>query len=88
MKTKEEWVDFIVEKGRQGTLVVSTIDGLAEVSIKDIINQPIDGLLYDLNRSPEVILTFIEDVKWINDYASMLVIKELKKQLDEARSKG
>ncbi len=40
-------------------------------------------ILYDLNRNESVILTFITDPKWINDYAASQVIRSLKKRIDE-----
>jgi hypothetical protein len=57
--------------------------GLASANIDEFIKQPLDGILYDLNRLPEVVLTFIDDPKWVNDYAVYLVIKRLKEKLDE-----
>lgn len=75
--------DLILNEYKKGNIVVSTHEGLQIASLKEVIKQPIDGLLYDLNRSEEVILTFINDIKWINDYASTQVIRELKKQLEE-----
>ena len=74
---------YILNQEKQGRIVVMTIEGFAETSLDDIIKQPVDGLLYDLNRSPEVIMTFIKDKKWVNDYACMLVIKKLSQKLAE-----
>ena len=51
--------------------------------LKEFVKQPASGMLYDLNRSEVVVLTFIKDPKWINDYAVAKVIQELKLQLDE-----
>ena len=52
------------------------------MKLKEIIKQPTEGLLYDLNRNEAIILTLIDDLKWVNDYACMAVICELKKQLE------
>ena len=53
--------------------------GLTVVLFKDFIKQPTDGMLYDLNRDEATVLTFLPDTKWINDYAVVKVIRELKK---------
>ena len=47
-----------------------------------MFNQPVDGLLYDLNRDEATIMTFIDSEKWINDYACALVIRYLMNKLN------
>jgi hypothetical protein len=79
----EELKDKIIEEYKKGNIVVSTIEGIKTAPLKEIINQPTEGLLYDLNRDEATILTFINDPKWINDYACVAVIRELKKQLNQ-----
>lgn len=86
--TKEEerqkLKNLILEKAKQGKVVFSTFDGLAVVDLDKFIEQPAEGILYDLNRLPEVVFTWIDDPKWINDYAVSLVITKLKDLLDRA----
>ena len=53
------------------------------MNIKEFIKQPADGILYDLNRDEATILTFIEDPKWVNDYAVCKVIRALKNRIKE-----
>ena len=72
-KTKK----LILEKRKEGKLVVATHEGFMSVDIKEFIKQPVDGILYDLNRLEEVSLTFIDDPKWVNDFAVALTIREL-----------
>ena len=74
--------EAILEEEKKGNVVFSTFEGYAVSNLDKFIAQPVDGLLYDLNRSPEVVLTFIDDPKWVNDYAVYLVIKRLKEKLD------
>ena len=74
----ESFKDYVLEKEREGRIVILTWDGVKEANIDDFIKQPAEGLLYDLNRDKVTILTYIEDQKWVNDYACMLVIKKLK----------
>ena len=84
MKTAFEDVKkYILSQEEQGRVVVMTIEGFSETSLDEIIKQHTDGLLYDLNRDRATILTLIEDKKWVNDYACMLVIKKLKQKLEE-----
>lgn len=79
--------DLVLEEAKKGNITVFTHEGLMMAPLKEVIKQPVDGLLYDLNRNEVVILTFIEDPKWINDYASTQVIRELKSQLGESRTR-
>ncbi len=80
--TKEELKDWILKKEEEGKIVFQTTEGFAEVGIEEFIKQPTEGLLYDLNRNREVVLTFIDDPKWVNDYAVSLVIKKLKEKIE------
>ena len=81
--TKENDIkEMVLAEYKKGNIVVSTFEGLQVAPLKEIIKQPIDGLLYDLNRNEAVVLTFINDPKWINDYAMVQVVRELKKQLE------
>lgn len=73
----------ILDEYKKGNIVVYTFEGLMVMPIKDIVNQPISGLLYDLNRDEATILTSIDDPKWINDYAVAQVIRSLKSRIDE-----
>ena len=74
----EKFRDYVLEREKEGKIVIATFDGFAEANIDEIIKQPTEGLLYDLNRDKVTILTFIEDKKWVNDYACMKVIEKLK----------
>ena len=70
--------DYILQKEKEGKVVLTTIEGLVEVNLNDFIEQPAHGILYDLNRDKATVLTFIDDPKWVNDYAVGLVITKLK----------
>ena len=84
----ESLKDYILEKEKEGRVVIYGYEGLMETNLDDLIKQPVEGILYDLNRSPEVILTFIKDQKWVNDYACMLVIKKLYSLLKNQKQSG
>ena len=82
-ETMNNIIELIQKKEKEGKIVIMTFEGLQEMNLKDMIKQPPEGILYDLNRDKMTVLTFIKDPKWINDYAVGLVITELKKQLEE-----
>lgn len=79
----ESFRDLVLKEYEKGNIVVMGAEGLQTAPLKEIIEQPISGLLYDLNRDETVILTFIEDRKWVNDFAVCKVIRELKRQVEE-----
>lgn len=76
----------ILEEYKKGNIVVSGFEGLQIMKLEDIIKQPAEGILYDLNRIESVVLTFLPDPKWVNDYASSQVIRQLKKRIEELES--
>ena len=78
----------ILTEYEKGNVVIAGMDGLSVAKLQDIINQPTDGLLYDLNRSEMVVLGFVDDPKWINDYAVCKVIRALKDRINELENKS
>jgi hypothetical protein len=83
MKTDvEKLKDVIRSREKDNRIVIEAHDGLMDAYIDDFIKQPLEGMLYDLNRLPEVTMTMINNPKWINDYAVYLVIKKLKEFYD------
>ncbi len=79
--------DKVVAEYEKGNVVILAPEGEVILKIQDLINQSAEGILYDLNRSEVVVLTFIEDIKWVNDYATAKVIRYLKKQIEEYEAK-
>jgi len=80
--------DRILFEAERGNVVINTIEGLAVVPLDKIIEQPTEGLLYDLNRDRATILTFVNDEKWINDFAVALVIEKLKTIIEEYKNES
>lgn len=76
-KAREELREIIFEKEKKGILVLRGFDCYLEIKLDDIIKQPVEGILYDLNRDRVTVLSFIDDPKWVNDYAVGLVITKL-----------
>lgn len=69
MKTKEKMKDMILDAWEDGYVVFASFQGLHKQKLEDFINQPLEGMLYDINRNTATILTYIDDPKWVNDFA-------------------
>ena len=82
MKMSASLKDLILEKEKQGEVVILTFDGLKGIDLDEIVKQPTEGLLYDLNRDKATILACLDDKKWVNDFACMKVIEKLKTIID------
>ena len=71
--SKKELLESIREKvlseWDKGNLVYADIEGLKSIKFEDFIKQPLEGMLYDINRCLPVIMTYIDDPKWVNDFA-------------------
>lgn len=88
----EEIKETIHKNRKDGRVVFSGITGIYSASVDEFVRQPVDGILYDLNRSEEVCLVWLErcgeeeipmsPLHWVNDYAVATVIRELKRQID------
>ena len=61
--------DFVLSEWDKGNLVYADIEGLKSVKLEEFMKQPLEGMLYDINRNTATILTFIDDPKWVNDFA-------------------
>ena len=87
MPTKEEArqsvIRLVTTEAMRGNIVISTHEGLKIIALDEFVQQSAQGILYDLNRLPEVALAFSDDPKWVNDYAVGLVIARLKDMLNE-----
>jgi hypothetical protein len=47
---KQKLKDLMLQKEKEGKILFRTLDCLIEADIEEFIKQPIEGLLYDLNR--------------------------------------
>jgi hypothetical protein len=85
----EKIKSLILERQKEGLVFIRTIEDIRAYNVQDFVQQDADGILYDLNRGQEVTLTLAspDDERWINDLAVAVVIKELKRQLDEYKEK-
>ncbi len=84
---KKKWAEIAREERDKGNVIYLCIDSVLSAPVKEIIKQPADSLLWDLNRDEVTALTLMDKegmTHWVNNFAVALVIKELKRQLDEA----
>lgn len=75
-----ELLDKILELQKEGKIAFMTIDGLVSADINNIIQQPAEGLLYDLNRDTASLMSLAKEGKnkrWINDMAMAYVVTKL-----------
>lgn len=75
----------VKENEDKGLVTIMNFDGLMSIPIDELIKQPTEGLLYDLNRDKITTITLGRggNVRWVNDYAMALVIEYLMKQLSD-----
>ena len=78
---------LVLQKPVEGKVVYLTHEGAESVPMDEFIQQPADGILYDLNRLEEIALTHMDDPKWVNDFAVALTIRALKNELVNPEAK-
>ena len=83
--TTEEIINLINQKSQEGKIVFYTIEGLAEAKMENIIQQPGEGLLYDLNRDMMTLLSRASEDNpcWVNDIALASVTRYLIDKVNE-----
>jgi len=81
-KENEKVKELVLAKRAEGKVVFATFEGLMSADLEEFIKQPAEGILYDLNRDGATVLTFIDDPKWVNDFAVGIVIAKLKEKLE------
>ena len=69
MEEKEELKKLILDAWKDGYVVFASAEGLRKQKLEDFTQQPLEGMLYDINRDAATILTFVDDPKWVNDFA-------------------
>ena len=84
--TTQEIIDFILAKKKEGKSVYYVSPNeLAVSALEDLCNQPVEGILYDLNRDEASILAFAgeDNPYWVNNYATAQVIRYLKGRVED-----
>ena len=82
MKTISE---IIYSERDKGNVCLYAEQGLHVAQLNDIVEQPADGLLYDLNLLEET--ADFDTSGGINDFATALIIRKLMEQRDELRNR-
>ncbi len=77
----KEMKALVLQKEKEGKVVFLTLDGFTSVDLESFIQQPTEGILYDLNRDRATVLTLMDE-NWFNNFAVGLVIKKLKEKID------
>jgi hypothetical protein len=84
MMSSDELKKLVLDGRKEGKVVYWALpDQLCSADVSDFIKQPVDGILWDLNRLEETVLTFMDDPKWVNDFAVALTIRALKEKVDQ-----
>lgn len=76
----------IVLKAREDGKVIMWVlpDQMMTAPVAEFVKQPADGILWDLNRGEECALSNTDSIRWVNDFAVAMTIRELVRQRDEA----
>ena len=83
--TIEELKNLILSKKKEGKIVFHSIEGLMEAKMEDIIRQPAEGLLWDLNRDLATLLHRASEDNpcWVNDMALSNITEFLVNKVNE-----
>lgn len=79
----KELKEKILAEYAKGNVCFRTEDGITTAKMEDFAKQPVEGLLYDLNRDRATITAFLDDPKWVNDLALTEVLKYLYNKVKE-----
>jgi len=89
--SKEKTVpEMVMEQEKEGVIVFMGIEGAMGAKISEFIQQPADGILYDLNRDKATLLSQYskDNVRWINDYAVAVTITSLRAELERVKAEN
>lgn len=88
-KEEFDWaLGVIKDNEKHGIVTIQHMDGLLSCPLSKLIEQPAEGLLYDLNRNKLTTITLGEKgmERWINDYAVAMVIEYLMKEIERLKN--
>lgn len=83
METNEKLLELVQLSEQNGNASVMTSEGLSEFSLSEVLTLDVETILNKLNRTKESIIELSENPKnkrWVNDYATVVVIEYIKKQ--------
>lgn len=81
----DELQNLILSKKKEGKIVFHSLEGLMEAKMEDIIQQPAEGMLWDLNRDVATLLSRAseENPCWVNDIALANITEYLINKVNE-----
>ncbi len=77
----EELKKRIREEHNKERVVYMSPEGPMVADMESFLKQPTEGILYDLNRDQAVVLSWMDEERWVNDLAVGFVIAALKDQV-------
>ena len=90
MEDNQELLKKIIQEEKSTNVCIMTAEGMKKTPINNFINQSAESILYDLNRDKVTTIAIAKTAKgkrWINDYATAVVIENLKKEYDKLSNK-
>lgn len=89
METNEKLLELVQLSEQNGNASVMTSEGLTEFSLSEVLTLDLETILNKLNRTKESIIELSENPKnkrWVNDYATVVVLEYIKKQYSDLLS--
>lgn len=83
METNEKLLELVQLSEQNNNASVMTYEGLSEFSLSEVLTLDTETILNKLNRTKESIIELSENPKnkrWVNDYATVVVLEYIKKQ--------
>ena len=74
---KKDIIEVQRKAFEEGCVLFNTCEGVVKMKLENIVNQPTDGLLYDLNRDEATVTTIFDEQKLMNELATINVLKFL-----------
>lgn len=86
-KAQESIRDKVLAEWEKGNVCFNTIEGIMMQPLDWFVQQPLDGMLYDMNRDLATILTFIDEPRWVNDFCLTKVLRYYHDRCEELEAK-
>lgn len=82
-KLQKEVVEKILREFQKGNVCFITVDGINIQPLEWFAQQPLEGMLHDMNRNKKMIEGSIEDSKWVNDMCLTTILEYYYKRCQE-----
>lgn len=88
--SEEQIREKIQQAMTEGKICYRTEEGIYSMPMVEFVQQPLEGMLYDINRDRATVMAFIDDPKWTNDLALTQLLEyyyneniRLKKEIEQ-----